>query len=139
MELNLLHYTFTGDVENDGKVIGGGRVEESEGVVVVMLLVKGGVVVMWVVKGGVVGVVVMRVVKGRKNRGWYRGGAGGRGRGRFKNSKSSILTLLFLYNIIMCPPSKHFYYQCLQYTEKNPFLPQTEMQKGEELPLFTQA
>ena len=31
MELNLLHYTCTGDVENDGKVIGGGRVEESEG------------------------------------------------------------------------------------------------------------
>ena len=31
MELNLLHYTFTGDVENDGKVIGGRRVEESEG------------------------------------------------------------------------------------------------------------
>ena len=31
MELNLLHYTFTGDVENDGKVIGSGRVEESEG------------------------------------------------------------------------------------------------------------
>ena len=31
MELNLLHYTFTGDVENDGKVIGGGRVKESEG------------------------------------------------------------------------------------------------------------
>ena len=30
MELNLFHYTFT-DVENDGKVIGGGRVEESEG------------------------------------------------------------------------------------------------------------
>ena len=31
MELNLFHYTFTGDVENDGKVIGGWRVEESEG------------------------------------------------------------------------------------------------------------
>ena len=31
MELNLFHYTFT-DVENDGKVIGGGSVEESEGV-----------------------------------------------------------------------------------------------------------
>ena len=31
MELNLLRYTFTGDVENDGKEIGGGRVEESEG------------------------------------------------------------------------------------------------------------
>ena len=32
-ELNLFHYTFTGDVENDGKVIiiGGGKVEESEG------------------------------------------------------------------------------------------------------------
>ena len=26
MELNLFHYTFTGDVENDEKVIGGGRV-----------------------------------------------------------------------------------------------------------------
>ena len=31
MQLNLFHYTFTGDVENDGKIIGGRRVEESEG------------------------------------------------------------------------------------------------------------
>ena len=31
MELNLLYYTFIGDVKNDGKVIGGGRVEEIEG------------------------------------------------------------------------------------------------------------
>ena len=33
MELNLFHYTFTGVVENDGKVIiiGGERVGESEG------------------------------------------------------------------------------------------------------------
>ena len=77
MELNLLHYTFT-DVENDGKVICGGRVEESEGGSggnvggevwsgcnvggeggtggsggnVGGEVVKGGVVVMWVVKGG---------------------------------------------------------------------------------------
>ena len=55
MELNLFHYTFTGDVENDGKVIGGGRVKESEGG-------SGGNVGG---EGGVVGVVVMWVVKGR--------------------------------------------------------------------------
>ena len=84
MELNLFHYTFT-DVENDGKVIGGGRVEESEGGSGGNVGGEGwsscnvggeggsggnvggegpkGVVV------GVVGVVVMWAVKGGKNRG----------------------------------------------------------------------
>ena len=112
MELNLLHYTFTGDVENDGKVIGGGSVEESEGG-------SGGNVggEGWSgcnvggegdsggsggnvggergsggSGGNVCGEGGERTEGGRE-------GAGGRGRGRYKNSKSSILTLLYLYNI----------------------------------------
>ena len=68
-----------------------------------------------------------------------RGGAGGRGHGRYKNSKSSIPTLLFLYN--MCPPSKHFYYHCLQYTEQIRFFTSNGDAKGGKLklPLFAQA
>ena len=60
---------------------------------------------MRVMKGVVVGVVVM-----------WAGGEGGKEQravgevlvvgvaGRYKNSKSSIPTLLFLYNLIMYPP-----------------------------------
>ena len=120
MELNLFHYTFT-DVENDGQVIGGGRVEESEGG-------SGGNVG----GDGWSGCNNVGVEGGGRTEGSW-GGAGGRGRGRYKNSKSSIPTLLFL-NIITCPPSKHFCYHCLQYTEKYAFLPQREMQKGENCP-----
>ena len=90
MELNLLHYTFTGDVENNGKVIGGGRVEESEGGSGGNVggegwsgcnvggeggsSGSGGNVGGEGGSGGNVGgegeVVVMWVVKGGKNRGW---------------------------------------------------------------------
>ena len=70
---------------------------------------KGVVVVMLVVKGGVHGCNVggeggsggsggnVGGEGGERTEGG-RGGAGGRGRGRYKNNKSSIPTLLFLYN-----------------------------------------
>ena len=100
MELNLLHYTFTGDVENDGKVIGGRRVEESDG---------------W--SGCNVG--------GEGGSGGSGGNVGGEG-GEEQRVVGEVLVvgvagdikivdnysqvyLHFFFFIIMCPPSKHFY------------------------------
>ena len=127
MELNLLHYTFTGDVENDGKGIGGGRVEESEGG-------SGGN------GGNVDGEGRSRGnvggEGGEEQRG-FRGGAGGRGRGRYKNIKSSIPTLLFPYNI--CVHLRNISTIIVFNTQnKYAFLPQTEMQKEGKLLLFAQ-
>ena len=65
-----------------------------------------------------------------------RGGAGGRSRRRYKNSKSSIPTLLFLYNTCVCPPSKHFYYHCLQYTEQICFFTSNGDAKGGKIAPF---
>ena len=112
---------------------------------------KGVVVVMLVVKGGVHGCNV----GGEGGSGGSGGNVGGEG-GKEQRVVGEVLvvgvagdikivsqvylyTLLFLYNNYMFPPSKHFYYHCLQYREQTCSLPQTEMQKGGKLPLFAQA
>ena len=150
MALNLLHYTFTGDVENDGKVIGGGRVEESEGWSGCNVGGEGG-------SGGSGGNVGGEGgsggsggnVGGEGGSGGNVGGEGGKEQrvvgevlvvgvtGDIKNLIVSQVYLHFFFFIIyMFPPSKHFYYHCLQYTEQICFLPQTEMQKGGKIAPF---
>ena len=135
MELNLIHYTFTGDVENDGKVIGGGRVEESEGGSGGNVGGEGWSGCNVGGEGGSSGSGGNVGGEGGERTEDGRGGAGVRGRGRYKNIKSSIPTLLYLYNICVNISTIIVFNTQNKYS----FLPQTEMQKGVKLPLFAQA